>query len=277
MKKILCFLLLILCLGHTGVAQTGEEIFLKNCLACHTIGEGRKVGPDLKGVETRRSMEWIESFILNSEKLIASGDEQAIANFEEYNKIKMQNFDFNPGQLTELITYIIKAGGGEVPAPVAPEVPLTQEEKAVLIPVGKKLFTGEQSFIEGGLSCFACHHVSYEGLKPGGSLGTDLTAAFTKYNGMAGLKGFITTPSSAIMEMEYHTRPLSKEEIASIAAFLEDANNSSTPKSDSTMLFIGGIILACMIAFLIMIIWSEKKKHNVNEAILKRQLRVKMS
>ena len=42
---------------HPNVAQakTGEEIFQSGCNACHTIGGGRLVGPDLLGVSERRS------------------------------------------------------------------------------------------------------------------------------------------------------------------------------------------------------------------------------
>ena len=31
----------------------GKLIFEKNCVSCHTIGEGKKVGPDLKEVPNR--------------------------------------------------------------------------------------------------------------------------------------------------------------------------------------------------------------------------------
>jgi len=28
-------------------AETGQDIFLNNCAACHSIGKGKLVGPDL--------------------------------------------------------------------------------------------------------------------------------------------------------------------------------------------------------------------------------------
>ena len=277
MKKYLLLSLLILFIGKPLFAQTGEELFMKSCIACHTIGSGNLVGPDLKGLEERRTIEWIGQFILSSKALIDSGDEEAIKNFEQFNKIRMQDFDFTPTQLDELITYIIKAGGGEIPAPEVEEVELTPEEKARLVPIGASLFEGTEHFTEGGVSCFACHHVSYEGMKQGGSLGTDLTASFAKYNGAAGLKGFIITPSSAVMEAEYSRHPLSKEEIMSLVAFLEDANGNGTPEFDSTFLFSAGIIVACILIFVIMILWAEKKRNGINSKIHKRQLNVKIS
>lgn len=277
MMKILLLSLLVFFIGKPAFAQTGEEIFAKNCIACHTIGSGDRVGPDLKGVEQRRSIEWIGSFILSSEKMISSGDQDAIANFEKFNRIKMQDFKFSPAQITELIGYIIKAGGGEIPAPVVEEIALTPEEKQELIPAGVLLFEGNDKFEAGGASCFACHHVSYEGMKQGGSLGTDLTNSYAKYNGAAGLKGFIMTPSSAIMEAEYARHPLSEEEILSLVVFLEDANRKETPAQKSGLLLVGGIILSCILFLVIMILWSEKKRNGINSQIIGRQLKVKIS
>ncbi len=273
-------LLLISFLIISGVgvqAQSGEETFAKSCIACHTIGSGDRVGPDLKGLEQRRTMEWIEQFILSSEKLINSGDKDAIENFEKFNKIRMQDFDFNPTELSDLITYIIKAGGGELPQPVIEEIELTPEEKMLLIPMGAKLFEGAQRFAEGGVSCFACHHVTYSEMKQGGSLGADLTGSFAKYNGFAGLKGFIATPSSMLMEAEYSKHPLTKEEITSIVAFLEDANGNGTPEFESTGLMAGGIIVACLMIFIIMAVWSEKKRDGINQDIRDRQKTVEIS
>jgi len=66
MKNIILIFSLFLLCGNFGFTQTGEELFLKNCFACHTIGSGKRVGPDLKGVEERRSIEWIGKFILSS-------------------------------------------------------------------------------------------------------------------------------------------------------------------------------------------------------------------
>ena len=275
MIRLLLLFIMASILGKPAFAQSGEEIFTKNCIACHTIGSGDRVGPDLKGVEQKRSVDWIGQFILSSGKLIESGDKDAIANFEKYNKIKMQDFKFSAPQLSDLINYIVLAGGGEIPAPEIEEIELTPEQKAILLPLGSRLFEGMDKFDEGGVSCFSCHNVSYEGMKQGGSLGTDLTNSFTKYNGAAGLKGFIATPSSAIMEVEYTRHPLTQEEITSLVVFLEDANGNGTSDFESTFLLVGGIILFCLMIFVIMILWSEKKRNGINSKIHSRQLKVK--
>ncbi len=112
-------------------------------------------------------------------------------------------------------------------------------------------------------------------MKQGGSLGPDLTNSFTKYQGAAGLKGFIATPSSVVMEAAYTKHPLTQEEISGLVVFLEDSNGNGTAEFEATLLFAGGIILFCVLIFLIMYFWREKKQEPLNAEIRNRQLKVK--
>lgn len=91
-------------------AQDGEALFKDNCTACHKIG-GKLVGPDLVGVGERRTDDWIKSFITNSKALIESGDKDAKAIFEEYNKTEMTSFQgsFTDEELGSIVEYIKSA------------------------------------------------------------------------------------------------------------------------------------------------------------------------
>ena len=44
-------------------AQDGQAIFNARCAACHSIGNGRLVGPDLKGVATKYKPEYLTKWI----------------------------------------------------------------------------------------------------------------------------------------------------------------------------------------------------------------------
>ena len=79
----------------------GAKIFKQNCTACHVIGETKLIGPGLKGVTEKRNKEWLKKWINNSSELIASGDPDAIAIFEEYNKVAMTNFNFSDEDFEE--------------------------------------------------------------------------------------------------------------------------------------------------------------------------------
>jgi mono/diheme cytochrome c family protein len=83
----------------------GEKLF-NECKVCHTV-ETRLIGPALKGVYERRELPWIYAFVKNSAKVIASGDEQAVAIFNEYNEIPMTAFDtFSDEEILSVMAYI---------------------------------------------------------------------------------------------------------------------------------------------------------------------------
>lgn len=48
------------------LAETGKKAFAaRGCEACHGVGTGRKVGPDLAGVTARQDPQWVQEFILD--------------------------------------------------------------------------------------------------------------------------------------------------------------------------------------------------------------------
>ena len=88
-------------------AQTdGAQIFKTNCISCHTIGGGRLIGPDLEGVSKKRNADWLKQWINSSSDFIASGDADAIAIFEEYNKVAMTSFYFEDEDMDALLAYL---------------------------------------------------------------------------------------------------------------------------------------------------------------------------
>ncbi|MDG1848983.1 MAG: c-type cytochrome, partial [Flavobacteriales bacterium] len=119
-KKLSFFALLFFTTIQIGFAQSvelGEELFSSNCASCHYLGPKSKklIGPGL-GDHTleEHSTEWLYSWIRNSAELIASGDEAAIAVYEEYNKSAMPAFPyFSDEDLTNLLAYV-EEGPAEV-------------------------------------------------------------------------------------------------------------------------------------------------------------------
>jgi len=98
-------------------ASLGEGLYKSNCTACHYLGpEGKKlIGPGL-GDHTfeKYTTEWLDAWIRNSAELIASGDEQAIATYEKYNKVQMTAFpQLSDDDLANIYAYI-KQGPAEV-------------------------------------------------------------------------------------------------------------------------------------------------------------------
>ena len=112
MKPIILSAFALVATGLSVNAQSveGKKIFTGNCQVCHSIGAGDVVGPDLAGVTERRDAEWIRSFITNSQKMVAAGDEQAVAVFNKYNKVPMPPHNFSDEELNHLISYMAEAG-----------------------------------------------------------------------------------------------------------------------------------------------------------------------
>lgn len=55
------------------LAERGEELFrARGCNACHEVGGGRLVGPDLEGVTERRSYGWTMAMITNPDSMLRS-------------------------------------------------------------------------------------------------------------------------------------------------------------------------------------------------------------
>lgn len=83
----------------------GLEIFEGNCQQCHKVNE-RLVGPALANVWERQDVPWIINFIKYPQKVIDSGDEYAVALYEEYNQY-MPNHDFlKDEEILSILAYV---------------------------------------------------------------------------------------------------------------------------------------------------------------------------
>jgi len=83
----------------------GKEVFTaKGCGACHKIGGGKLVGPDLKGVTGRRAKEWIAKMILRPD-LMVKEDATAKDLFKTY-MTAMPNQGVPEADLPALMSYL---------------------------------------------------------------------------------------------------------------------------------------------------------------------------
>ena len=106
-RKIYLFLTFSFLFSNIIFGQIdGEELYKTNCTACHLMTDKRLVGPGLKGVTDKYSKEWLKKWIINSQEFIASGDEKAIAIYEEYNKQIMPAFYFSDEEFDALFAYL---------------------------------------------------------------------------------------------------------------------------------------------------------------------------
>lgn len=75
----------------SATIATGEASFNNHCSSCHNF-RNDGIGPQLGGVTTEVSVDWIQNFIKNSQQVISSGDKRALQLFNQYKKAVMPSF-----------------------------------------------------------------------------------------------------------------------------------------------------------------------------------------
>jgi protein SCO1/2 len=86
----------------------GEYMFRTRCAACHTVGKGDSVGPDLAGLTTRREKAWVARYLREPDKMLAEKDPVATALFEKYQNVRMPNLALSPDEIAALLGQIEK-------------------------------------------------------------------------------------------------------------------------------------------------------------------------
>jgi nitrite reductase (NO-forming) len=85
-------------------AVAGKLAFESKCLACHSVGQGKKLGPDLAGVTKRRSDGWLAKWLKAPEKMLET-DADAKALLKEFNSIPMPNQSLSDAEIKQYIKY----------------------------------------------------------------------------------------------------------------------------------------------------------------------------
>lgn len=118
-------LLLVMLFSISGVfAWDAATEWKKNCSACHSIGEGDKIGPDMAGVSKRRTKEWLVKFIQYPSGMIEGDPEElgyekpdpiAQKLYELYKPQIMGEQELDEEQIAQLLKYIKKESQGKNP------------------------------------------------------------------------------------------------------------------------------------------------------------------
>jgi len=256
--------------------EPGEQVFNTICFACHTIGGGRLIGPDLAGVHEKRSQEWLEKFVKSSQSMINAGDADAVALFEEYSSLLMPDAVATDEQIRQVLIYIESQSSGVMPSavvdePVTPAEPATEEE----ILAGQELFQGNLRFVNGGSACNACHEVRNDAVIGGGILAAELTTVFSRMGG-AGVTAILGRAPFPVMQAAYEDHALTEDEVTALVAFLEYADSeqyNQLPRDYGLGLFVSGTVGAGVMFLFFAFIWRGRKKGSVNQAIYDRQIR----
>src|SRR5438093_4030795 len=83
-----------------------EYFFQSRCGACHTIGDGDRVGLDLAGVTKRRDRAWLRRYLAEPDRMRAEGAPIATALFAKYNHVPMPDLPLSGIEVAGLLSYL---------------------------------------------------------------------------------------------------------------------------------------------------------------------------
>ncbi|MBE7436607.1 MAG: cytochrome c [Anaerolineales bacterium] len=228
----------------------GEALFTaKGCNACHTIGGGDLVGPDLAGVTERRTEEWLTQWLTAPDQMLTS-DPDAQAMLAQYNNVPMPNLGLKPDEVAALIAYL---GGGATSGGSSAGLPAGDATS------GKAYFVGDKRFENGGPQCMSCHSVAGLGSLGGGNLGPDLTTSgFVQSD--AAFAAFMGAPSTQTMGAIWVKTPLTAQEQADLYAFLSKASVTKREPSALLQIALLSAVGAAVLIFLAQLTWGKRSK-----------------
>jgi mono/diheme cytochrome c family protein len=249
-RFLLLLLLPVMLLPAPAWADSGKELFERECAGCHTIGGGDTGGPDLKGITGKRPAEWLESVIVAPDKLTADRDPIQLGLVKRYGG-EMPNLGMSRKDAKKIIAFLQEASpdpsspGAAPPAEPSPK-PAETVATPELVARGRGLFTGGVPFANGGAPCAGCHGFAVAGVS-GGNLAVDLSAR-VEAAGEQGFRGMLKSLNFPIMRRMYADAPLAEEEITALVAFSKDAVARKTVPARPYYPVTGVVLFVCLIA-----------------------------
>lgn len=92
--------------GRIKDFEKGKDLFGRNCVACHTIGQGDLIGPDLLGITHIRNRTWLKRMIQKPDLMLREKDPIATALLRKYNDVPMPNASLGDQDTAFIISYI---------------------------------------------------------------------------------------------------------------------------------------------------------------------------
>ena len=244
-------------------AQDTAAFFQQNCVACHSIGGGRLVGPDLQGVLQRADRKWLLAFLDNPQAALDSGGAYGKKILDESNGMVMPPVTGLDRARAEVLLNWIDAQSRQ--AGTAPSAaPVAQPAEPAFTPAdvitGREIALGSRPLTNGGSPCISCH--AFHGLPwlGGGALGPDLTHEFTRLGGRRAVTGWLSAPATPTMQTIYKARALQPDEIRALAAYLESVSTTqdATAASGSRIFFLLGFGGSLIGLLLMNVFWRAR-------------------
>ena len=188
--------------GLSAQAVAGERIFQQRCVACHTVGQGRRLGPDLKDVHQRRDAAWLTRWMADP---IGMGRTDPIGQrlVHENNNLPMPPPGLSAAEVEQVLTYVREQGPRAVAVAAAPLVPLNPQE----------LERSRQVYFN---RCAGCH-----GTMRAGATGPNIQETRSRELTTDGLVAILTNGTPRGMPAWGRAGIMTSDEIALMARYLQ--------------------------------------------------------
>ncbi len=238
------FMVMVQSYALCASAQTADKLFTEKCAGCHTVGGGALVGPDLDSVKN-----WKMQDLRNAVKRME----------ESAGPLKDEEID-------DLVSYLRKQEKIEKQptndvSDSSPPKSVVQEPASIV--TGKRLFHGDVTLENGGMSCIACHQSNGQG----GNMGPELTAISKRFPGKALVNGIEKAPYK-VMKSAYKDHPITHQEALDLAAFLESTASVEAKSMRSSPFTIGAGIAIFVLG---VIAFGYRNRKGSARVILKRR------
>jgi len=251
---LLCLLASVAVVVALPTAAQGQAkpasltLFAAKCASCHSIGEGKRVGPDLKGAVDRRKADFLVDFIRTPSKFLDS-DPYMKDLLKAYNGVRMPDLGLNEADSKALVELLDVCSKKK--CDFSSLFKDARQASKADINKGQELFWGELALLNGGPPCTDCHVVRGHGQwAPGSGLASDLTH-------VAGLLGDrelderLAKPVDPLHVKTYEGAALTDGEVFAVRAYLYDANRfMDDPETQVGLTFAGlagGVLLLLLL------------------------------
>jgi len=190
--------------GMSESARAGQALYQTKCASCHTVGEGKVVGPDLKDVHERREQDWLVRW-LKDPMGMAQTDPIGQQLFEEYRQVPMPPPGLDEEEIGQVLDYIRwqsgQVGDQEPEAIAAVELAGTAFEQA------KEIYFNR---------CAGCH-----GTLRAGATGPNIQPERTREIGTRGIRAILQNGTPGGMPAWGAMGILSEDEVELMANYVQ--------------------------------------------------------
>lgn len=88
------------------LGEAGRDLWTRRgCQGCHTVGRGRSSGPDLFGVTERRPVDWLKSFLSDTQNMLDT-DPVAQGLLKQFKNQRMPQIALTSQEIDAIIHYL---------------------------------------------------------------------------------------------------------------------------------------------------------------------------